>query len=341
MACFVPVRRLRRLRESNGVQPHFNSHITYRRHCNACTILYPAMRRHVLPWDSSGSACPASPSYIHLSDPSHPWQQGSMPTDQTLALETLPRSNRHLLTSLSIFFSFGSVVAAVAAIFIIPSRSCSPPAATQSTLLNNLLECDVQKDNNGWKVLLFVLALIVRPLYIALTNTRFHSLPVLSVLNIYDLLRHWSCSSAVSSSSDCTNLRGGLYMQAGKKTLWRRSHKLPNTTDKSLVLPLKTCTTKVKLRRLSDEKSQPPDNRWNGRSSQAPLHLMEPRIQLRTYLSTLARITDISARIRALAGAHRPTRATRHIARMETTPTSRIKRLRTSPAGFGDLWGTG
>ena len=100
-----------------------------------------------------------------------------MPTDQTLALEALPRSKRHLLTSLSIFFSFGSVVAAVAAILIIPSRSCSPPSATQSTLLNNPLECDVQKDNNGWKVLLFVLATIVRPLYIALTNTRFPSLP--------------------------------------------------------------------------------------------------------------------------------------------------------------------
>lgn len=164
---------------------------------------------------------------------SHSWQQGSMPTDQTLALETLPRPNRHLLTSLSVFFSFGSVVAAVAAILIIPSRSCSPPAATQSTLLNNLLDCDVQKDNNGWKVLLFVLAIIVRPLYIALTNTRFHSLPALSVLNIYDLLRHWSCSSAVSSSSDCTNPRGGLYTQAGKKTLWRRSHKSPNITSKN------------------------------------------------------------------------------------------------------------
>ena len=341
MAYFVLVHRLRCLRESNGIQPHFDSHITYRRHCNACTVLYPAMRRHVLSWDSSGGACPTHPAYIHLFDASHPWQQGSMPTDQTLALETLPRSNRHLLTSLSIFFSFGSVVAAVAAIVIIPSRSCSPPAATQSTLLNNLLECDVQKDNNGWKVLLSVLAIIVRPLYIALTNTRFHSLPALSVLNIYDPLRHWSCSSAVSSSSDCTNLRGGLYMQAGKRTLWRRSHKSPNTTGKNSVLPLKTCTTKVKLRRPSDEKPQQPDTRWNGHSSPAPPHKMGPRIQLRPYRSTLARITDTSARIRALTGAHQPTRATRHIARMETTLTSRIKCLRTSPAGFGGLWGTG
>lgn len=69
MAYSVLVRRLRRLRESNGVQPHFNSHITYRRHCNACTILYPAMRRHVLPWDSSGGAFPTYPAHIHLFDP--------------------------------------------------------------------------------------------------------------------------------------------------------------------------------------------------------------------------------------------------------------------------------
>ena len=174
---FVLVRRLRCLREGNGIQPHFNSHIIYRLHYNACPILYPAMRRHVLPWHSSGGACLTyqhRPIYLTTS---RSWQQGSMPTDQTLALETLPRSKRHLLTSLSIFFSFGSVVAAVAAILIIPSRSCSPPAATQSTLLNNMPECDAQKDNNGWKVLLLVLAIIVRPLYIALTNTRFHSLP--------------------------------------------------------------------------------------------------------------------------------------------------------------------
>jgi hypothetical protein len=51
----------------------------------------------------------------------------------------------------------------------------------------------------------------------------FNSLPTLSVLNIYDLLRHWSCSSAVSSSSDYTNPLGGWYTQAGKKTPWRRS----------------------------------------------------------------------------------------------------------------------
>ena len=118
---------------------------------------------------------PTQRAFLYLT--LRPWQQGSMPTDQTLALETLPRSNRHLLTSLSIFFSFGSVVAAVAAILIIPSRTCSPSAATQSTLLDNLPECDVQKDNNGWKVLLFVLAIIVRPLYIALTNT-----PTISLL---------------------------------------------------------------------------------------------------------------------------------------------------------------
>ena len=267
-----------------------------------------------------------------------------MPTDQTLALETLPRSNRHLLTSLSIFFSFGSVVAAVAAILIIPSRSCSPPMATQSTLPVNLLECDVQKDNNGWKVLLFVLAIIVRPLYIALTNTS--SLPpllpsCLPFLNIYDLLRHRSCLSAVSSSSDSTNPHGGSYTQAGKKTPWRRSRRSPNTTGRNSTFPLKTCMTRVKSRRPSNEKSQQPVTQWNNRSSSALLHKTERRTRLRPYLGTLPHITGASARIRALAGAHRSTHATRRIARMETTPASRIKCSRTSRAGFGDPWSTG
>jgi MFS family permease len=172
MAYFLLVRRLRRPRKVNGVQPHLDSDITCWCRCNLCTVLRAAMHRHVLPRDSSRGACPPG-SILRWTHPA----QGSMPTDQTLALETLPRANRHLLTSLSIFFSFGSVVAAVAAIIIIPSRSCSPPADTQSTLPNNLFECDIQKDNNGWKVLLFVLATIVRPLYIALTNTSLLLLP--------------------------------------------------------------------------------------------------------------------------------------------------------------------
>jgi hypothetical protein len=52
----------------------------------------------------------------------------------------------------------------------------------------------------------------------------------------------------------------------------------------------------VKSRRPSDEKSQQPGTRWNGRSSPAPPHKMEPRIRLRPYRSTLTRIADISAR---------------------------------------------
>jgi len=260
-----------------------------------------------------------------------------MPTDQTLALETLPRSNRHLLTSLSIFFSFGSVIAAVAAIRIIPSRSCSPPAATQSTLLSNLLECDVQKDNSGWKVLLFVLAIIVRPLYIVLTNTSPLSLsfsPYPPHSSIYDLLRHWSCSSAASSSSDCTNPRGGSYTQAGKKTPWWLSRTSLNTMGKNSTFPLKMCTTRAKLRPPSDEKSRQPATRWNDRSSPTPPRRMEPRIQIRPCRSTFPRTTATTARTRALTRAHQPTRATRRIACMETTPISRIKWPRTSRAGF-------
>lgn len=82
-----------------------------------------------------------------------------MPTDGTFALEILPRKKRHLLTSLSIFFSFGSVMAALVALVVIPSNSC-PPTSHDNT---DSPPCDVQKDNKGWKYMLLTLAFIVRP----------------------------------------------------------------------------------------------------------------------------------------------------------------------------------
>lgn len=81
-----------------------------------------------------------------------------MPTDGTFALETLPRNKRHLLTSLSIFFSFGSVLAALVALLVVPQNTCFP----EEKLPNR--PCDKQKDNNGWKYLFLVCTLIVRPL---------------------------------------------------------------------------------------------------------------------------------------------------------------------------------
>ena len=170
---------------------------------------------------------------------------------------------------------------------------------------------------------------------------RSYYLPTLPLLNIYDLLRRRSCLSAVSSSSDCMNPHGGLYMQAGKKPPWRRSRKSRNTTGKNSTFPLKTCTTRVKSRRPSEERSQPPVTRWSDRSFSAPLHKTKPRIRLHPYRGTLLRIIDTSARTRALVGAHRPTHATHRIVHMETTPVSRIRCSRTSRAGFGGPWSTG
>lgn len=72
-----------------------------------------------------------------------------MPTDGTLILEQLPNNKKHLVTALSIFFSFGSVFAAVAALIIVPRYTCL------ST------DCDVAKDNLGWKYLLMCLGFIV------------------------------------------------------------------------------------------------------------------------------------------------------------------------------------
>lgn len=86
---------------------------------------------------------------------------GSMPTDGTFALETLPRRKRHLLTSLSVFFSFGSVIAAVVALFVIPGNSCA------HAHLPTAPPCDIHKDNNGWKYLFFVLSVITVAMFLA------------------------------------------------------------------------------------------------------------------------------------------------------------------------------
>ncbi|KAF9643245.1 MFS general substrate transporter [Thelephora ganbajun] len=73
---------------------------------------------------------------------------GSMPTDGTLILEQLPNNKKYLVTALSIFFSFGAVFAAIAALIIIPRYTCF---AT---------DCDVTKGNLGWKYLLACLSVL-------------------------------------------------------------------------------------------------------------------------------------------------------------------------------------
>jgi len=75
-----------------------------------------------------------------------------MPTDGTLILEQLPNNKKYLVTALSVFFSLGAVVAAVAALIILPKYTCLTA------------DCDVTKNNLGWKYLFVCLGLLVRSL---------------------------------------------------------------------------------------------------------------------------------------------------------------------------------
>lgn len=77
-----------------------------------------------------------------------------MPTDGTLLMEHMPNGKQYLVTALSVFFSFGAVLAAVVGLLVIPGYSC-PPAPEL---------CDVDTQNKGWKYLLIILGLIVRAL---------------------------------------------------------------------------------------------------------------------------------------------------------------------------------
>lgn len=74
-----------------------------------------------------------------------------MPTDGTLLLEHMPNGKQYLVTALSVFFSFGSVLSAVVGLLVIPGHSCPPAPAP----------CDVSSQNSGWKYLLSALGIIV------------------------------------------------------------------------------------------------------------------------------------------------------------------------------------
>ncbi|KAF7299816.1 MFS general substrate transporter [Mycena chlorophos] len=90
---------------------------------------------------------------------------GSMPTDGTLLLEHMPQHKLYLVTALSFFFSLGSVLAAIVALFFVPSASCvSAP-------------CDPDL-NNGWKHLLTALGLITLAMFLArIVLFRLHESP--------------------------------------------------------------------------------------------------------------------------------------------------------------------
>lgn len=79
-----------------------------------------------------------------------------MPTDGTLFLENIPMSKRYLLTALSVFFSIGSVAAAIVAIIVVPDNSCPEKEG------DVIPPCDVATQNMGWKYLFFTLTAIVR-----------------------------------------------------------------------------------------------------------------------------------------------------------------------------------
>ncbi|KAF8125767.1 MFS general substrate transporter [Boletus edulis] len=81
---------------------------------------------------------------------------GSMPTDGTLLLEHMPKGKQYLVTALSVFFSLGSVVSALVALFILPGRSCSPSQP-----------CDPSIENTGWQYMLVCLGLLTLSMFLA------------------------------------------------------------------------------------------------------------------------------------------------------------------------------
>ncbi|KAJ7043097.1 MFS general substrate transporter [Mycena alexandri] len=82
---------------------------------------------------------------------------GSMPTDGTLLLEHMPQHKLYLVTALSLFFSLGSVLAALIALALVPQNSCAVIAD---------LPCDPAL-NNGWKHLLAALGVLTLAMFLA------------------------------------------------------------------------------------------------------------------------------------------------------------------------------
>ncbi|KAJ2471217.1 hypothetical protein GGI02_002412 [Coemansia sp. RSA 2322] len=75
---------------------------------------------------------------------------GNMPVDGAIFLEFIPREKRHLLTMLSVFFSFGSVLTSSIALAVLPPFSCPDDSDENG--------CDVSKQNNGWRYLLVAMS---------------------------------------------------------------------------------------------------------------------------------------------------------------------------------------
>lgn len=82
---------------------------------------------------------------------------GSMPTDGTLLLEHMPKGKQYMVTALSVFFSFGSVISAIVGIIVIPGHSCPPKSQS----------CDVATMNKGWEYLLMTIGFITLSFFLA------------------------------------------------------------------------------------------------------------------------------------------------------------------------------
>jgi hypothetical protein len=68
--------------------------------------------------------------------------------------ENLPLGKQYLLTTLSTFFALGAVLSSVIGLMVLPAASCETATG-----------CDIPSgENDGWKNMLFILALLVREL---------------------------------------------------------------------------------------------------------------------------------------------------------------------------------
>ncbi|GAN00969.1 MFS general substrate transporter [Mucor ambiguus] len=140
---------------------------------------------------------------------------GNMPTDGALYLEFLPKEYHYLLTFMSVFFSFGAVLASVIGYLILPKWSC--PETT-------LEPCDMHTQNNGWRIMLFTVSMMtfvmlaLRSLWLKLPETP-------KFLMSQD--RH---NETIIVLQDIAKINGG-HVHIGKDELPNMRHKYRHTTS--------------------------------------------------------------------------------------------------------------
>lgn len=79
-----------------------------------------------------------------------------------LYLEFLPKEYHYLLTFMSVFFSFGAVLASILGYIILPSTSCPEPTIDVPSPT-----CDMATQNYGWRIMLFSVGIITLLMLIA------------------------------------------------------------------------------------------------------------------------------------------------------------------------------